>query len=456
MAKKRSEYICKVCGYKSSGFLGKCPECNEWSTFEEVTLSSDPIVAPKNMMGVKSKSVSYSKLSSVSSSKIKRIKTGNKEFDRVVGGGIVSDSVNIISAPPGMGKSTLLLQISNYIAENEGPVIYISGEESEGQVKSRADRILSSISDNLFIYTDTMLENINKVINDLNPVFMVIDSLQMLYSSECDGALYGEKQALTCVNSIISNVKTTGQYAVFLVGQMTKEDELRGSREIEHAVDAVFYMDKLTNSQVRTLKATKNRFGNTEEIGLFEMNSDGLNEIDDPARYFTSLHTSPQIGCALSIIKEGTRNIITEIESLTDPNVFSYPQRVSRGIASEQLKVYLAILEKELSLKASKRDVYLQICGGLRIREESIGLSACAAIYSSIKKVPISQDTVFIGSIGLTGHVKKINDIESIIKDCERFGFKRIIIPDACKPIKGKYKIDIVYISKIGELASLL
>ena len=457
MGKRKTDYICKECGYKTSGYLGKCPECNSWNSFEEfyIEKESSSLSSPKSMMGVKSKSITSSKLSSVLSSSILRIDTGNSEFNRVVGGGIVKDSVNIISAPPGMGKSTLLLQIANYIAEHEGPVLYVSGEESDTQVKLRADRILKTISDNLFIYTDTMLESIEQEIDSIKPVFIVIDSLQMLYSKNCDGTLYGDKQALTCVNALISNVKTR-KIAVFLVGQMTKEDELRGSREVEHAVDAVFYMDKIDKSQVRILRATKNRFGNTDEVGMFEMNSDGLNEIADPARYFTSLHKTPQVGCALSITKEGTRSIITEAEVLSDPNVFSYPQRVSRGVPSDQLKVYLAILEKELSVRAAKKDVYLQICGGLKIRDEAIGLSVCAAIYSSIKKIAVPQDTIFIGSIGLTGHIKKVADIESIIKDCERFGFKRIIIPDVCLPVKGKYSIDIVGISSLKQISTII
>lgn len=456
--KSRTEYICSHCGYKSSGYLGKCPECGQFGTMEETKVESVPsaTASPKTMMGVKKKTVKSNKLSSISKTSIKRISSGMSEFDRVMGGGIVSDSINIISAPPGMGKSTLLLQASNYIAETYGPVLYVCGEESPSQVRSRADRILGSISDNLFIYADTMLENIEQEILDIKPKLLVVDSLQMMYSSNCDGALYGDKQALTCVNSLISDVKTSGDFAVFLVGQMTKEDELRGSREIEHAVDAVFYLDSLTNSPVRMLKATKNRFGNTKEVGLFEMDSSGLNEIVNPSTYFTSLHKAPQIGCALSVIRDGTRSIVVETESISDNSLFAYPNRVARGISLDQLKVLLAILYKELGVNTYKRDVFTQISGGLRIKSESIALSVCASIYSSVKKIPIPQDTIFIGEIGLTGGLKRITDIDSIIKDCERFGFRRIIIPEACKPLKSKHKIDVVAISSLSELASII
>lgn len=457
MGKKITRYECTDCGYVSTGYLGKCPGCGAFSTMVQVKLEDDAESLPKTMMGVKSKHVKSKKLSSVSKTSISRLSTGCSEFDRVVGGGIVSDSVNIISAPPGMGKSTLLLEIANNIAKTYGNVLYVSGEESESQVKSRADRIIpSGLSDNLYIFSDTKLENIQSEISDISPVFVVIDSLQILWSENCDGALYGEKQALTCVNSIISDVKSGAGYCAFLVGQMTKDDELRGSREVEHAVDGVFYLDKIQTSQVRMLRATKNRFGNTEEVGMFEMSSSGLEEIPDPTRYFTSIHKGPQVGCALSVVKEGTRHIVVEVETLSDNSVFAYPQRVSRGISSDQVRVYLAVLTKAFGLKTLKKDVYLQVGGGLKVKEQTVGLAVCAALFSAISKTDIPQDTIFIGEVGLTGDVKRIPDIESIIKDCERFGFKRIIIPEACLPLKNSYKkIEVIGISSVSSLSSI-
>lgn len=455
--KKGSKYECCECGYIGTGYLGKCPNCGQFGTMIQIVEEEKSASLPKTMMGIKSKSTKSKKLSSVSKTAIHRLSSGCSEFDRVVGGGIVSDSVNIISAPPGMGKSTLLLKIANNIAETYGNVLYVSGEESDSQVKSRADRILSTgVSDNLYIFSDTKMENIQKEIQDISPVFVVVDSLQMLWSENCDGALYGEKQALTCVNSIISDVKSGAGYCVFLVGQMTKDDELRGSREVEHAVDGVFYLDKIQNSQVRMFRATKNRFGNTEEVGMFEMNSTGLEEIPDPTRYFTSIHKGPQTGCALSIVKEGTRHIVVEVETLSDNSVFAYPQRVSRGISSDQVRVYLAVLTKAFGLKTLKKDVYLQVGGGLKVKEQTVGLAVCAALFSAISKTDIPQDTIFIGEVGLTGDVKRIPDVESIIKDCERFGFRRIIIPEACLPLKNKYKIDVVGISSVASLSSIL
>lgn len=456
MPKHATKYECEECGYVSTGYLGKCPGCGKFGTLKEIKTETDASKLPKNMMGVKNKTVKSRKLSTVSKTAITRLDTGCSEFDRVLGGGIVSDSVNIISAPPGMGKSTLLLKIANNIAEKYGNVLYVSGEESEAQVKSRADRILlSGLSDNLYIFSDTKIENIQDEIRTISPVFVVVDSLQMLWSENCDGALYGEKQALTCVNTIISDVKSGAGYSAFIVGQMTKDDELRGSREVEHAVDGVFYLDKIQNLQVRTLRATKNRFGNTEEVGMFEMNSTGLEEIPDPTRYFTSIHKGPQIGCALSIVKEGTRNIVVEVETLSDNSVFAYPQRVSRGISGDQVRVFLAVLTKAFGLKTLKKDIYLQVGGGLKVKEQTVGLAVCAALFSAVSGRQIPQDTIFIGEVGLTGDVKRIPDAESIIKDCERFGFKRIIIPEACLPLKNKYKIEVIGITNITEIASI-
>lgn len=445
---KKSEYICNTCGYKTTGFYGKCPSCGSFGTMEEVIKEN----TSKNLLGVKSKKDSVERLNAISKNSLKRLDSGCNEFDRVMGGGIVSDSVNIISAPPGMGKSTLLLQIANNIAIKYGPVIYVSGEESKSQIKNRADRILSSISDNLFIFNDTMIENIIEEIKKIHPVFVIIDSIQMMYSSECDGVLGGDKQSFSCVNILIGAAKGPSPFAVFLVGQMTKDDELRGSREVEHAVDGVFYLERPGTTPVRMLRASKNRFGNADEVGMFEMNSFGLEEIIDPAHYFVSKKSSPQIGGALSVIKEGTRSIVTEIEALYEQNNFSYPQRIASGLSNDQLKLLLAILDKKVGIKSNNKDVYVQICGGLKAKTPSIHLALCASITSVLLNRPVPQDTIFIGEVGLTGEVKKVADIESVVKDCERFGFKNIIIPEANLPLREKYKIKITPIKSVSDL----
>lgn len=453
---KKSTYMCSSCGNKTIGFYGKCPACGQMGTMEEMEPEVKGGSAPKSLMGIKSREDTIEPLKSVSKNAVFRISSGMNEFDRVVGGGIVSDSVNIISAPPGMGKSTLLLEVANNIAEKYGVVLYISGEESKSQLKDRADRILPFISDNLFVREESMIENILVDIKTMSPVFVIVDSVQTLYSKDCDGVLGGEKQALTCVNTLISEAKSKSKskesFAIFLVGQMTKDDELRGSREVEHAVDAIFYLDKISNSPVRMLRSTKNRFGNIDEVGMFEMVGEGLLEIKDPAHYFTSLHNCPEIGIALSAIKEGTRNIIVEIEALCENNTFSFPQRVSNGISNDQLKLLIAIIERELGLKMAKRDVYTQICGGLKIKTATINLALCTAIYSVYMNKEIPQDAIFLGEVGLTGYLKKVPDIDSMIKDCERFGFKTIYIPKANLPLKSTSKINIISIDKLGEL----
>lgn len=450
-------YECQTegCGYKSSSKLGKCPICQQFGTIIEV-IESEP--TENKTTRITSSNTNASKLKEViASNTSKLLITGISEFDRVIGGGIVSDSVNVLTAPPGAGKSTLLLDVAQKIAEQGKNVLYIAGEESESQIKLRAERILIDISDNIYIKSETNLENIIQVIEKIKPTLLIIDSIQMLFSSNCDGSLGGEKQLLHCSSTILNKAKnSTFPISVFFVGQVTKEDELRGSREFEHMIDAVFTLTIEDDSGIlRMLKSTKNRFGDISEVGLFEMGESGLKEIANPNKYFITARTTPVSGSAISAVKEGSRTIAIEINTLTETNNFTYPSRISQGISKDFLQILLAIMDNKLNCNVKKKDVYVQTSNGIKVKDTSIGLAVIASIYSSINNFSLDNDTAFLGEVSLTGEIKKIPNIDRIISDFERMGFKKIIIP---KNNKAKtYKtISIVEIENISEIKTII
>ena len=454
MAKKTINYICSECGYKSAMQYGKCPSCKSFGTMKEEIIDNTPStnnrITSKNTLANKLKEIVASNTSNL-------LKTDIGEFDRVVGGGLVADSVNVISAPPGTGKSTLLLSVSQALANKDHKVLYIAGEESESQIKLRAERILSTISENIYIKSETNLETILSTIDNVSPEFLIIDSIQMLFSSECDGALGGEKQLLHCTSSILNKAKNADKsMCVFFVGQVTKDDELRGSREFEHMVDAVFTLSVGDDSGVlRMFKSTKNRFGDTSEVGLFEMKEEGLQELTNPNKYFITERTTPVSGSAITAIKEGSRTIAIEINALAESNNFTYPSRISQGISKDFLQIVLAVMENKLSSNTKKKDIYVQTSNGIRVKDTYIGLGIVAAIDSAVNKIPLASDIAFVGEVSLTGEIKKVPNIDRIISDFERMGFKEIVIP-ANNTSKKYSKIIVKEIGTIKELKDII
>ena len=455
MAKNNKSYICSECGYKSAVQYGKCPNCKSFGTLELQIEEQDDKVTQTRMTSRNTKANKLKEVIALNTGNL--LKTNINEFDRVVGGGLVPDSVNVISAPPGTGKSTLLLSVSQALAEQGHNVLYIAGEESESQIKLRAERILPNISERIFIKSETNLETICDTIDVISPDFLIIDSIQMMFSSQCEGTLGGEKQLLYCTSSILNKAKGSDKnICVFFVGQVTKEDELRGSREFEHLVDAVFTLSIGDESgMLRMLKSTKNRFGDTSEVGLFEMREDGLKEITNPNKYFITERTTPVAGSAISAIKEGTRTIAIEITALAETNNFTYPSRISQGISKDFLQILLAVMENKISENTKKKDIYVQTSNGIRVKDNYIGLGIVAAIDSAISKIPISTDIAFIGEVSLTGEIKKVPNIDRIISDFERMGFKEIVIPKNNK--QKKYdKIKIVEIDNIKDIRTII
>lgn len=442
MAKKKSLYKCSECGYESSGYLGKCPECGSWGSLKEVTEDSKKEI--KKDKGPKSKAM---QLKTVTSSNSDRLKTSFEEFNRVMGEGIVKDSVTILTAKPGAGKSTLLLQIANDACKKGLKVLYASGEESESQIKQRADRILDSIDDKLYIISDTSLDNIKEEVLRVDADLIVVDSIQTVELDEYKPARPASPtQTIECAYELVNLAKNIQRpRMVFIVGQMTKDDELRGVRTLEHLVDTVLVMDTYQNDSLRTIVASKNRYGATGEMGFMNMQEKGLVSIDNPSEYFVSSRKENTFaGSAITVNMEGTRPIILEIEALVTKSYTPYPSRISENMSREKLNTLLSIMEKRLGVDLFDKNVVIKSMGGLKLKEEASNLAIIASIYSQLANKVLRSDTVYISDISLTGELKKVPQLERRLKEAERMGYKRAIISSDAKLSKEFKNIKLV------------
>lgn len=425
--KKKTLYRCSNCGFESIKWLGKCPMCNSWSTLEEVTVETNN-TGTKVRQGAKK---TIKKLSEVVSNKSDRIITGINEFDRVMGGGIVKDSISIITARPGAGKSTLLLQISDAVAQKGYKVIYASGEESDSQIKNRADRILDKINENIWVLQETSLDNVLDAVDEINPDILIIDSIQTFTMEASLPARAGSPtQTMECANALLQIAKNENRpRAVIIVGQMTKNDELAGLRALEHLVDTVLIIEDDNDEELRVLVSSKNRFGGIEN-GFFQMCEKGVISIDNPSEFFMTKRVEGEIvsGSALTVIKEGTRAIITEIESLVSKSFTPYPTRIGETLGKDKLNTLISILEQRGGINLYDKNVIIKTTGGIKIREQGINLAVIMSIVSSVKQQGIESNAAFIADVGLTGELKKVPSLESRIKELERMGFKRVYV----------------------------
>ncbi len=425
--KKKTLYRCSNCGFESIKWLGKCPMCNSWSTLEEVTVETNN-TGTKVRQGAKK---TIKKLSEVVSNKSDRIITGINEFDRVMGGGIVKDSISIITARPGAGKSTLLLQISDAVAQKGYKVIYASGEESDSQIKNRADRILDKINENIWVLQETSLDNVLDAVDEIDPDILIIDSIQTFTMEASLPARAGSPtQTMECANALLQIAKNEKRpRAVIIVGQMTKNDELAGLRALEHLVDTVLIIEDDNDEELRVLVSSKNRFGGIEN-GFFQMCEKGVISIDNPSEFFMTKRVEGEIvsGSALTVIKEGTRAIITEIESLVSKSFTPYPTRIGETLGKDKLNTLISILEQRGGINLYDKNVIIKTTGGIKIREQGINLAVIMSIVSSVKQQGIESNAAFIADVGLTGELKKVPSLESRIKELERMGFKKVYV----------------------------
>ena len=426
MKKVKTTYTCSSCGHSHPKWQGFCNSCGSMSTLQEET--PETISKQTKPQATKGK-VSVKRLSETNSSKSDRIETSISEFNRVMGGGIVKDSLSIITAVPGAGKSTLLLQVSQDVAAKGYKVLYASGEESESQIRNRADRILPSIHQNIWIHSDTSMNNVLGIIDDVEPDIIIIDSIQTFVLDEFPSRPGSPTQTMECANAMLRVAKTSEHpRAVIMVGQMTKDNELAGLRALEHLVDTVLILDGEEGEELKQLSASKNRYGSTGEIGFFSMEEDGLRAIDNPSEFFMTQRDEIVSGSALTVIKEGTRPIIVEIESLVSPTFTPYPSRIGECMRKDQISTLTAILEQRASLQMLNQNVVIKTTGGIKLKEQSSNLATLMSIVSSYKDKGIPNDTVFIADIGLTGELKKVPALESRVRELERMGFKKVYV----------------------------
>ncbi len=431
MAKSKTHFVCSECGTISIKWLGKCPECDNWNTFTEELLS---VNTDRALISSSSKAPEL--LKDIDTSEQSRISTGIPELDRVLGGGMVKGSVTLIGGQPGIGKSTLLLQVSKGVSENCGKVLYVSGEESPKQIKMRASR-LGIDSDNLYILPEISIENILEQCYAMNPSMIVIDSIQTVYKSEMESAPGSVSQVRECTAALVRMAKTIDS-ALMIVGHVTKDGNIAGPRVLEHLVDSVLYFEGENVQNFRIIKSVKNRFGSTNEIGIFEMDHSGLKAIKNPSEYFLQQRIAVTTGSVIIPVIEGSRAILVEVQALVTKSFYPAPARKAKGIDTNRLALIIAVLEKRAGLALSSCDIYVNVVGGIEIDEPAIDLGIAMAIVSSFSDRTINSDSVFIGELGLGGEIRGVSLCDRRVVEAERLGFKNIVIPSANSQIKSQ------------------
>ncbi len=429
MAKVKSKYVCQECGYETAGYLGKCPECGSWgSLVEEVEAKSLAGKIPASEFLNKEKPVLINEIDIDESV---RISTNISEFDRVLGGGLVQGSLVLLAGDPGIGKSTLILQTSGELCKQNQKVLYASAEESASQVKLRAQR-LNINSDKLYIYPQTNLEQIRAQIKEIKPDILVVDSIQSIYTENISSSAGSVSQVRECCNYLMQIAKTEN-ITVIVIGHVTKEGNIAGPKVLEHMVDAVIQFEGDKYKSYRLLRAVKNRFGTTSEVGMFDMHSSGLVEITNPSELFLNENHVATPGSVIIVANEGTRPLLLEIQALVGVTPYPSPRRIANGVDTSRVLQILAVLEKRVGLNLSKQDVYVNVIGGVDISEPAADLGIAVAIATCLNDVTVDMQTVFIGEIGLSGEIRPVNDIEKRIYEAQKLGFKRAVIPASNK-----------------------
>ena len=452
MAKIKTKYVCQSCGYETSKWLGKCPECIKWNTFVE------EIEEKKSQREVFVISKGDSKPISINSIEIKyeeRFSTEIEELDRVLGGGIVKGSLVLVGGDPGIGKSTLLMQVSRNVACLGKKVLYISGEESQSQIKMRAERLRVN-TDNLFIFSENNLSIIEAYLDNINPDLIIVDSIQTVYSPEISSAPGTVSQIKEGTSRFMKISKKMG-ISTFIVGHVTKEGSLAGPKLLEHMVDTVLYFEGERYNTYRLVRAVKNRFGSTNELGVFEMKDKGLIELTNPSEVLISEKPKDVSGSVIISTVEGTRPMLLELQALVSPTSFGIAKRTATGVDYNRVALLLAVLEKRVGLQIQNQDVYINVVGGIKINEPSMDLGIILSVASSFRNLPIDGDIVVTGEVGLTGEVRAVSYIEKRIAECKKLGFKKIVIPknnyDIVKDIKG---IEIIPVDNLRQAINLV
>lgn len=452
MAKKaKTRFVCQECGYTTFKYIGCCPNCGQWNTIVEEREETVPVKEDRhNRVSLQGERSKPQKLTSIQHSKVNRIQTELSELNRVLGGGVVPGSLVLIGGDPGIGKSTLLLQISQQLTLAEQKVLYVTGEESGEQVKLRAER-LSQKGNDFYIYPETNMTEIRHAIEDLQPDIVIVDSIQTMVEEDITSAAGSVSQVRETTADLMKIAKTNG-IAIFIVGHVTKEGALAGPRMLEHMVDTVLYFEGDRYQSFRILRAVKNRFGSTNEIGIFEMRQQGLVEVKNPSEVFLEERLEGASGSAIVVAMEGTRPILVEIQALLSPTLYGNARRTSSGLDYNRISLILAVLEKRSGLSLQNQDAYLKATGGVKLDEPAIDLAIAMAIVSSYKEQETQSKDCFVGEIGLIGEIRSVTRVEQRIQEAKKLGFQRIFIPknnlQDWKPIAG---IEVIGVATIKE-----
>ena len=444
MKKAKIKYICSNCGYESLRWLGKCPECENWNSFTEEIIEENKR-APKPFKG----KIQIQKIRDISANETDRIISGIAEFDRVLGGGLMPGSIILLGGDPGIGKSTLAMQTTSKLNDR---VLYVTGEESTKQIKIRSQR-LNLKSDDFYVLAETNLSAVLSAIKELQPAVVVIDSIQTMYREELENSPGTVTQIRECT-SLLQDAAKRNNFCVIIVGHVTKDGMIAGPKILEHIVDTVLYFEGNSDYSYRILRAQKNRYGSTNEIGIFEMRESGLQEIKNPSKIFLSERDKQTPGSVVTSTIEGTRPLLLEAQALVTPSNFGYPQRVSTGFDQRRLSILLAVLEKHGNLRLSSSNVFINMAGGVKIYEPAIDLAVCCSIASSLSNKLIDNNIVVIGEVGLGGEVRSVGNIDKRIREAEKLGFEKVILPKSnLNGLKSK-TIKLVGVSNIKEALS--
>ena len=451
MAKaKKTAFFCQNCGYESAKWMGQCPACREWNTFVEEPMAAK---TPAGNQGLGSHSAAGRKpvhLTEISTGKEERIPTGIGELDRVLGGGIVPGSLTLVGGDPGIGKSTLLLQVCRMLSTAGHQVLYISGEESLRQIKLRAVRI-GEFNENLSLLCETNLDIIRAVMEKEKPEIAVIDSIQTMYNEEVSSAPGSVSQVRESTNVLMQIAKGMG-ISIFIVGHVTKDGNVAGPRVLEHMVDTVLYFEGDRHASYRILRGVKNRFGSTNEIGVFEMQTEGLVEVKNPSEYMLNGRPEGASGSVVACSMEGTRPILIEIQALVCQSNFGIPRRTAVGTDFNRVNLLMAVLEKKVGLRLAASDAYVNIAGGMKMTEPAIDLGICLAIVSSAKDIVIPDNVMVFGEVGLSGEIRAVNMAGQRVQEAKKLGFGTVVLPEVCKSSVGKVEgINLVYVSQIRD-----
>lgn len=449
MVKPVTIFVCQSCGQDFPKWSGQCQACGEWnSLIEEITNPKSQITNKFQTPNSKFKTGKPIAIVAVDYKDEARYRTGIAEIDRVLGGGVVAGSVVLVSGEPGIGKSTLLLQAAEALSQ-KATVLYVSGEESAQQIRLRAER-LGTLSKNLLLYPETNLFAIEKAVSDTKPNYLIIDSIQAVFREDVSSAPGSVAQVRECANFLVGIAKAMG-IPIFIVGHVTKEGSIAGPRLLEHVVDVVLYFEGERHKQFRILRAEKNRFGSTNEVGIFEMKDKGLVEVANPSQVFLSERPDQAPGSVVTAAIEGTRPLLVEIQALVSPTKMVYPTRKASGVDFNRLAIVIAVLERQAGLKLAAADIFVNAAGGIRVVEPAIDLPMALAIISCYKNKPIDPACLIIGEVGLTGEVRSVTRIEQRIREAEKLGFKKAIIPKANINSFGKAGINLVAVGSIKE-----